>query len=172
MRPDPASRRMIDTERWAGIVGRPKCDVLRLEGFLPQRASAPQAQSRNRSGSAALIERSTGSGQLPIVLCPGGQLLRIPRRPSLPAASGWWGRSIRIASNDVASVAGPAGLATGSMRHPRAFPCWLDCRVRRPAAPRPGSRTTRFRPASPACPDGAALQPGTEFGSRWRSRMR
>ena len=62
-----------------------------------------------------LIERfQVDAEELPIVLCPGGQLLRNPdRERSSRAASAWSGRSIRTACYDVAVVgAGPAGLAT------------------------------------------------------------
>ena len=71
-------------------------DVLRLEGFLrrnghPNQTLDPEIDAEAR----ALIDRfHVDAGQLPIVLCPTGQLLRNPTKARSPVASGWWGRSI------------------------------------------------------------------------------
>src|SRR4051794_18445402 len=61
------------------IVGRAdNGDVLRLEGFLSRNGHPHQRLNPETDPEAkALIERfHVDVGQLPIVLCPGGQLLR------------------------------------------------------------------------------------------------
>ena len=65
------------------IVGRAENgDVLRLEGFLRRNGHPHQRLDPETDPEAkALIERfHVDPGQLPIVLCPGGQLLRNPER--------------------------------------------------------------------------------------------
>src|SRR5205085_1950909 len=68
------------------IVGRPENgDVLRLEGFL-RRNGHPHVRLNSETDPAAkaLLERfHVDPGQLPIVLCPGGQLLRNPSETEL-----------------------------------------------------------------------------------------
>ena len=100
----------------------------------PQRPSASAARSRQPTPRRkALIERfHVDPGQLPIVLCPGGQLLRNPERDaSSRAASAWSGRSIRTASTTWRSS---APVRPGS--RPRSMPARkglsvlvLDCRA-------------------------------------------
>ena len=97
------------------IVGRADdVDVLRLEGFLTRNGHPHQRLDPETDPSAnALLERFEGDPHdLPIVLCPGGQLLRNPSEVELARCIGMVSP---IESNklfDVAIVgAGPAGLA-------------------------------------------------------------
>jgi thioredoxin reductase (NADPH) len=98
------------------IVGRAdNGNVLRLQIFLrrngqPQQLLDPDADAEAR----ALIERfHVDPGQLPIVLCPGGQLLRNPSEDELARCVGLVGPIDPNRLYDVAVVgAGPAGLAT------------------------------------------------------------
>jgi len=112
-------RRVNLLERGVGgpiIVGRADDgDVLRLAGFLrrnghPHESLDPEADPEAR----ALVERfHVGPGQLPIVLCPGGQLLRNPSEAELARCIGLVGPIDPNRVYDVAVVgAGPAGLAT------------------------------------------------------------
>ena len=81
------------------IVGRNENgDVLRLVGFLRRNGHPHQTLNPETDPEAkALIERfHVDPGQLPIVLCPGGQMLRNPARSNSLAASGWSDQSIRI----------------------------------------------------------------------------
>src|SRR6516164_3446607 len=97
------------------IVGRAgDGDVLRLEGFLrrnghPRQRLDPETDSEAK----ALIDRfHVDVGQLPIVLCPGGQLLRNPSETELARCIGLVGPIDPNRLYDVAIVgAGPAGLA-------------------------------------------------------------
>jgi hypothetical protein len=76
------------------IVGRPQNgDVLRLEGFLRRNGHPYQSMNPETDADAkALIERfHVDAGQLPIVLCPGGQLLRNPTEPELARCIGLLG---------------------------------------------------------------------------------
>jgi thioredoxin reductase (NADPH) len=98
------------------IVGRPgNGDVLRLQGFLrrnghPHHSLDPETDAEAR----ALIERfHVDASQLPIVLCPGGQLLRNPSEMELARCIGLVTAVDPNRLYDVAVVgAGPAGLAT------------------------------------------------------------
>jgi thioredoxin reductase (NADPH) len=98
------------------IVGRPDSgDVLRLAGFLrrnghPHLRLDPEADAEAK----ALIERfHVDPGELPIVLCPGGQLLRNPGEVELARCIGLVGPIDPDRVYDVAVIgAGPAGLAT------------------------------------------------------------
>ncbi|MGB6536546.1 MAG: FAD-dependent oxidoreductase [Xanthobacteraceae bacterium] len=90
-------------------------DVLRLEGFLrrnghPHQLLNPEADAPAR----VLIERfHIDPGQLPIVLCPSGQLLRNPGEDELARCLGLVRPIDPERLYDVAVVgAGPAGLAT------------------------------------------------------------
>jgi thioredoxin reductase (NADPH) len=89
-------------------------DVLRLQIFLrrngqPQQLLDPDIDSEAK----ALIERfHVDPGQLPIVLCPGGQLLRNPTEDELARCIGLVGPIDPKRIYDVAVIgAGPAGLA-------------------------------------------------------------
>ena len=112
-------RRMGLLETGAGgpvIVGRPgNGDVLRLEGFLRRNGHPRQTLDPDTDAEAkALIERfHIDPGQLPIVLCPGGQLLRNPSEGELARCIGLLRPIDPTRVYDVAIVgAGPAGLAT------------------------------------------------------------
>jgi thioredoxin reductase (NADPH) len=97
------------------IVGRPEnSDVLRLEGFLSRNGHPRQRLNPETDPEAnALIERfHVDPSQLPIVLCPGGQLLRNPSESELARCLGLVGSIDQDHVYDVAVVgAGPAGLA-------------------------------------------------------------
>jgi thioredoxin reductase (NADPH) len=130
-------RRMGLLETGAGgpvIVGRAENgDVLRLEGFLrrnghPRQMLDPETDSEAR----ALIERfHVDPGQLPIVLCPNGQLLRNPSEPELARCIGLVGPIDPDRVYDVAIVgAGPAGLATAVYAASEGLSVLvLDCRA-------------------------------------------
>jgi thioredoxin reductase (NADPH) len=98
------------------IVGREtNRDVLRLEGFLgnngyPHRRLDPDSDSCAR----ALLERfEVETDELPIVLCPNGELLRNPTEHQLARCLGLSRAIDRDTLYDVAIVgAGPAGLGT------------------------------------------------------------
>jgi thioredoxin reductase (NADPH) len=90
-------------------------DVLRLQGFLRRNGHPHQLLNPETDATAkALVERfHIDAGQLPIVLCPGGQLLRNPGEDELARCLGWVGPIDPDRLYDVAVVgAGPAGLAT------------------------------------------------------------
>jgi thioredoxin reductase (NADPH) len=99
------------------IVGRAdNGDVLRLQVFLRRNGHPHQLLNPETDAEAkALIERfHVDPGQLPIVLCPGGQLLRNPGEDELARCIGLVGPIDPNLVYDVAVVgAGPAGLATG-----------------------------------------------------------
>jgi thioredoxin reductase (NADPH) len=98
------------------IVGRVgDGNVLRLEGFLRRNAHPLlRLDPENDVEARALIERfNIRSGQLPIVLCPGGQLLRNPGEVELAQCIGLVAPIDPNRTFDVAVIgAGPAGLAT------------------------------------------------------------
>ncbi|HKA77912.1 MAG TPA: FAD-dependent oxidoreductase [Pseudolabrys sp.] len=98
------------------IVGRAEsADVLRLEGFLSRNAHPHQRLNPETDPEAkALIERfHVDPSQMPIVLCPSGQLLRNPSESELARCIGLVGPIDPARVYDVAVVgAGPAGLAT------------------------------------------------------------
>jgi thioredoxin reductase (NADPH) len=116
------------------IVGRPQnADVLRLEGFLRRNGHPYQRLNPEIDADAkVLIERfHVETGQLPIVLCPGGQLLRNPTEPELARCIGLLGP---IDANHVYDViivgAGPAGLATAVYAGSEGLSVLvLDCRA-------------------------------------------
>ncbi|MFL4979355.1 MAG: FAD-dependent oxidoreductase [Xanthobacteraceae bacterium] len=98
------------------IVGRPpNGDVLRLEGFLRRNGHPHQRLDPDTDPEAkALIERfHVAPDQLPIVLCPSGDLLRNPSEIELARCIGLVRPIDPGRVYDVAIVgAGPAGLAT------------------------------------------------------------
>jgi thioredoxin reductase (NADPH) len=98
------------------ILGRAESgDVLRLEGFLRRNGHPYQLLNPEIDALAkVLIERfHIDPGQLPIVLCPSGQLLRNPGEDELARCLGLVRPIDPNRLYDVAVVgAGPAGLAT------------------------------------------------------------
>jgi thioredoxin reductase (NADPH) len=116
------------------IVGRAgNSDVLRLEGFL-RRNGHPQQRLDPETDTCAkaLIERfHVDPGQLPIVLCPNGQLLRNPTEIELARCIGLVGPIDPDRVFDVAVVgAGPAGLATAVYAASEGLSVLvLDCRA-------------------------------------------
>jgi thioredoxin reductase (NADPH) len=116
------------------IVGRAEnSDVLRLQDFLrrnghPHQRLDPESDPEAR----ALVERfHVDPGQLPIVLCPGGQLLRNPGESELARCIGLVGPIDPNRVYDVAIIgAGPAGLATAVYAGSEGLHALvLDCRA-------------------------------------------
>src|SRR5215471_4942644 len=116
------------------IVGRRgNGDVLRLEGFLrrnghPRQVIDPEADPE----AEALIERfHIDPGQLPMVLCPNGQLLRNPSEYELARCIGLVRPVDPARIYDVAIVgAGPAGLAAAVYAGSEGLSVLvLDCRA-------------------------------------------
>ena len=98
------------------IVGRAgNGDVLRLQNFLRRNGHPHQSLDPETDDEArALIEKfHVDPGQLPIVVCPSGQLLHNPSETELARCIGLVGPIDPNKVYDVAVVgAGPAGLAT------------------------------------------------------------
>src|SRR5215472_659641 len=116
------------------IVGRAgNGDVLRLEGFLRRNGHPRQTLDPDIDPEAkALIERfHIDPGQLPIVLCPGGQLLRNPSERELARCIGLVRPIDPARIYDVAIVgAGPAGLAAAVYAGSEGLSVLvLDCRA-------------------------------------------
>ena len=116
------------------IVGRAgNGDVLRLEGFLSRNGHPHQSLDAESDPEAkALIERfHIDPGELPMVLCAGGQLLRNPSDTELARCLGLVGPIDPDRVYDVAIVgAGPAGLATAVYAASEGLSVLvLDCRT-------------------------------------------
>jgi len=116
------------------IVGRPGSgDVLRLAGFLRRNGHPHQTLDPETDAEAmALIERfHVDAAQLPIVLCPGGELLRNPDEMELARCIGLVTATDPNRLYDVAVVgAGPAGLATAVYAASEGLSvAVLDCRA-------------------------------------------
>jgi thioredoxin reductase (NADPH) len=116
------------------IVGRGgAADVLRLQGFLgrngqPHHVLDPETDAEAR----ALVKRfEIDPADLPIVLCPGGQILRNPREGELARCLGMVGPLDPDHLYDVAIVgAGPAGLAAAVYAASEGLSVLtLDCRA-------------------------------------------
>jgi thioredoxin reductase (NADPH) len=108
-------------------------DVLRLQGFL-RRNGHPHLRLDPEidADAKALIERfHVDPGQLPIVLCPGGQLLHNPGEIELARCIGLVGPIDPARVYDVAIVgAGPAGLAAAVYAGSEGLSALvLDCRA-------------------------------------------
>ncbi len=98
------------------LVGAPGSgDIVRLQGFLT-RASLPHRVLDPASDAVAadVVERSQPqAGDLPLVVCPNGALLRNPSEEVLAREIGLLGDVAHRPLYDVAIVgSGPAGLAT------------------------------------------------------------
>ncbi len=116
------------------IVGRSESgNMLRLENFLRRNGHPHQTVNSETDPEAkALIERfHVDPGQLPIILCPGGQLLRNPGENELARCLGLVGPIDPNRVYDVAIVgAGPAGLATAVYAGSEGLSALvLDCRA-------------------------------------------
>src|SRR6202453_357269 len=116
------------------IVGRlASGDVLRLEGFLGRNGYPHQTLDPETDADArALIERfQIEPDALPIVLCPGGQLLRNPAEGQLARCLGMVGPIDTTKLYDVAIIgAGPAGLAAAVYAASEGLSVLaLDCRA-------------------------------------------
>ncbi|HYI41114.1 MAG TPA: FAD-dependent oxidoreductase [Allosphingosinicella sp.] len=116
------------------IVGRGgDGEVLRLQGFLSRNGHPHQLLDPDTDGEArALVERfQVAEGELPIVLCPSGGLLRNPSEGSLARCLGLVGPIDPGRLFDVAVIgAGPAGLATAVYAASEGLDVLvLDCRA-------------------------------------------
>src|SRR6202011_2471048 len=116
------------------IVGRAdNGDVLRLQGFLRNNGHPHlRLDPETDADAKALIERfQVDPGQLPIVLCPAGQLLRNPGETELARCIGLVGPIDPDRVYDVAIVgAGPAGLAAAVYAGSEGLRALvLDCRA-------------------------------------------
>jgi len=116
------------------IVGREgDGDVLRLEGFLRRAGHPQQRLDPDKDPDArCLIERlGVAPEQLPIVLCPGGQILRNPGEGELARCLGLVGKLDPERTYDVAIIgAGPAGLAAAVYAGSEGLSALvLDCRA-------------------------------------------
>jgi thioredoxin reductase (NADPH) len=116
------------------IIGRSESgDVLRLENFLRRNGHPHQTLNAVTDPEAkALIERfQVDPGQLPIVLCPGGQLLRNPGEDELARCIGLVGPIDPDRIYDVVIIgAGPAGLAAAVYAGSEGLSALvLDCRA-------------------------------------------
>jgi thioredoxin reductase (NADPH) len=116
------------------IVGHPASgDVLRLENFLGRNAYPQQTLDPATDPEAkALVERfHIEEGALPIVLCPGGELLRNPSENQLARCLGMVGPLDATMLYDVAIVgAGPAGMAASVYAASEGLSVLnLDCRA-------------------------------------------
>jgi thioredoxin reductase (NADPH) len=105
-------------------------DVRRLEGFLAR--NGHPHHRLDPADAAALVARfEVGTGDLPIVLCPDGSLLRNPTDGQLARCLGMVGALDPDRVYDVAVVgAGPAGLATAVYAASEGLSVLvLDCRA-------------------------------------------
>jgi thioredoxin reductase (NADPH) len=125
---------LLETQAGPIIVGQAENgDVLRLQVFLrrnghPHRLLDPATDTEAK----VLIDRfHVDPGQLPIVLCQSGQLLRNPRENELARCIGLVGPIDPARIFDVAVVgAGPAGLATAVYAASEGLSVLvLDCRA-------------------------------------------
>jgi thioredoxin reductase (NADPH) len=116
------------------IIGREgDGDVLRLEVFLRRAGHPHQRLDPDHDPDArCLIERlGVAAEQLPIILCPGGQILRNPGEGELARCLGLVGRLDPDRTYDVVIVgAGPAGLAAAVYAGSEGLSSLvLDCRA-------------------------------------------
>jgi thioredoxin reductase (NADPH) len=116
------------------LVGREgDADLLRIETYLSRNGHPRQRLDADRDFEArTLIERfHVAPEELPIVLCPGGQLLRNPTEACLARCLGLVGPIDPDRVFDVAVIgAGPAGLATAVYAASEGLSVLvLDCRA-------------------------------------------
>jgi thioredoxin reductase (NADPH) len=115
------------------VGGAAQADVLRLEGFLARNGHPHQRLDPKTDPCAqALIERfHITPGELPIVLCPSGELLRNPGDDQLARSLGLVGPIDPNKIYDVVIVgAGPAGLAASVYAASEGLSVLvLDCRA-------------------------------------------
>jgi len=108
-------------------------DVLRLQNFLRRSSQPYQSLDPIHDPEArALIERfDVAPGQLPIVVCPGGQFMRNPSDDALARCLGLVGQLDPSRIYDVAVVgAGPSGLAAAVYAASEGLSVLaLDCRA-------------------------------------------
>ena len=108
-------------------------DVLRLGGFLSRNGHPHQSLDPETDPEArALVEQfGVDPGELPIVLCPDGRMLRNPSEDELARCLGLVGPLDPDRVYDVAIVgAGPAGLATAVYAASEGLSVLvLDCRT-------------------------------------------
>jgi thioredoxin reductase (NADPH) len=108
-------------------------DVIRLQGFLSRNGHPYQRLDPATDAEAkTLLERfDLDPGQLPIVLCPGGQVLRNPGENELARCIGLVSPIDPTRIYDVAIVgAGPAGLAAAVYAGSEGLSALvLDCRA-------------------------------------------
>ncbi len=116
------------------IIGRPdQGDVLRLQAFLTRNGYPHQVLDAETDLEAqALVERfHVDPGALPIVLCPGGQMLMNPTESKLGHCMGMVSAIDPAKLYDVAIIgAGPAGLAASVYAASEGLATiTLDCRA-------------------------------------------
>src|SRR3569832_1273581 len=126
---------LLETNAGGPVIVGPAAngDVLRLQTFL-RRAGQPHQSLDPTTDSCArtLVERfDIAPGQLPIVLCPNGELLRNPSEDELARCMGLVGPLDPEWIYDVAIVgAGPAGLAAAVYAGSEGLSVLaLDCRA-------------------------------------------
>jgi thioredoxin reductase (NADPH) len=125
---------LLETKSGPIFVGRAdSADVLRLQIFLRRNSHPHQLLDSDSDAEAkALIDRfHIDPGNLPIVLCPNGQLLQNPAEDALARCIGLVGPIDPDRVYDVAVVgAGPAGLATAVYAASEGLSALvLDCRA-------------------------------------------
>ncbi len=115
------------------IIGRADdSDVLRLEGYLTRNGHPHQRLDPETDEAAQAVERyHAESDRLPIVLCPGGQMLRNPSENELARCLGLIKPIDEVKLYDVAIAgAGPAGLAAAVYAGSEGLSVlMLDCRA-------------------------------------------
>jgi hypothetical protein len=148
-------------------------DVLRLASFLDRNGHPFQILDPETDGCArTLVDKfHLQPAQLPIVLCPNGQMLQNPAEDELARCIGMVGAVDQNKIYDVAIVgAGPGGARGGRLRRVRGP---LRHRVRLPRVRRPGRRVVAHRELSRLSDrhhrqgaHGARVQPGAEVRRR------
>ena len=149
-------------------------DVVRLEGFLTRNGHPHQRVDETDECGQCVIERyNVDPHDLPIVLCPGGQMLRNPSENELARCIGMVGTIDASKLFDVVIVgAGPAGLAAAVYAASEGL---VRAGARLPRVRRPGRRLRAHRELSGLSDrdhrqgaDGPRLQPGAEIRRRGR----